>query len=987
MTNLGSWLHGMVCVCVCVSNTWFAKKDRLKHTWQHPRTKQWHCIDYIVTSQRARRRCRDAQVISTAECGSDHALLGMRFDLGFLKRRSRPSSSQRSKPFNVDRLRETRAETHPESVTVAESFQNHLRESLQDRPPEELSLSEKWSVLRECIVTSAEEKIGRCQRVQPDWYRDSSSILTPLLEQRNKSYADWVAHGRNNDHYYHQFKSARRVARRAVRRAQTSWFEEVAAGAESARFDGARMWKKIRILQRACRGLEPVKVNTIKDESGTVCATPAAQAERWNRHFERVLNIPSELNYSMLEALPQREVQDDLGDRPTLEEVRKAIGQLDNGKAAGASQIIAELMKAGGSVFTNALLVLLDSVWEEERVPQDWVDSVLVPIPKKGDLSSCDNWRGIALLDVVGKAVARLVQTRLQVLAEQVLPESQCGFRRQRSCTDMIFSVRQLQEKVIEHKTQGFFVFVDLKKAYDSVPRSGLWLVLARLGVPPKLVNIIRAFHEHMSTQVRVDGSLLDSIPVKNGLRQGCCMAPVLFNLYMCAVVECWHAKLGHAEGVGIDLCFRNDGKLLRNARQRGTSLNLTEGQFADDAVLFTVTRPGMETAITTFIDVAAEFGLTVSLPKTNFMAVGAGITEADRAPVIIGDSAIEHVSSFRYLGSHVDETGRSSFDIDKRIAAACRAFGALREPVFKNHQLSIRTKRLIFSACVLSVLLYGGECWVPLQQDLRRLSTFYHGCIRSVLGIRKSDIRALHFSTNDLLSMWGDERPMSTILLQRRLEWLGHVARMPEDRIPKALLFSLLDQRRPPGGPRKRWRDSVRCDLKSLNALSGWYEAAQSRSTWRELYLPQPNFQRHFPSSTAVCCRLCRREFSRPSDFKRHKCLAERLLPVHEQSGAVQCPRCGVWFRSAGGLAVHTCRVSAMPSASPATQDSRDTLECSTCGRSFKSASGLKRHKCVRPTRASAMDRADFLFQCACGRRFRREQDIKRHRRFCRTP
>ena len=445
-----------------VSNTWFAKKDRLKHTWQHPRTKQWHCIDYIVTSQRARRRCRDAQVISTAECGSDHALLGMRFDLGFLKRRSRPSSSQRSKPFNVDRLRETRAETHPESVTVAESFQNHLRESLQDRPPEELSLSEKWSVLRECIVTSAEEKIGRCQRVQPDWYRDSSSILTPLLEQRNKSYADWVAHGRNNDHYYHQFKSARRVARRAVRRAQTSWFEEVAAGAESARFDGARMWKKIRILQRACRGLEPVKVNTIKDESGTVCATPAAQAERWNRHFERVLNIPSELNYSMLEALPQREVQDDLGDRPTLEEVRKAIGQLDNGKAAGASQIIAELMKAGGSVFTNALLVLLDSVWEEERVPQDWVDSVLVPIPKKGDLSSCDNWRGIALLDVVGKAVARLVQTRLQVLAEQVLPESQCGFRRQRSCTDMIFSVRQLQEKVIEHKTQGFFVFVDL---------------------------------------------------------------------------------------------------------------------------------------------------------------------------------------------------------------------------------------------------------------------------------------------------------------------------------------------------------------------------------------------------------------------------------------------------------------------------------------------------------------------------------------------
>ena len=178
-------------------------------------------------------------------------------------------------------------------------------------------------------------------------------------------------------------------------------------------------------------------------------------------------------------------------------------------------------------------------LWEEERVPQDWVNAILIPIPKKGDLSSCDNWRGIALLDVVGKAAARVVQNRLQAIADRILPESQCGLRRQRSCIDMIFSVRQLQEKILENKTQDFFVFVDLKKAYDSMLRDGLWLVLACLGVPPKLVNVILAFHEDMSAQIRLDGSLLDSIPVNNGLRQGCTMAPVLFTLFMCAVVEC----------------------------------------------------------------------------------------------------------------------------------------------------------------------------------------------------------------------------------------------------------------------------------------------------------------------------------------------------------------------------------------------------------------------------------------------------------------
>ncbi len=63
-------------------------------------------------------------------------------------------------------------------------------------------------------------------------------------------------------------------------------------------------------------------------------------------------------------------------------------------------------------------------VWEERQVPQDWINAILVPIPKKGNLHVCVNWRGIALLDVVGKLVARIVQSRLQVVAEKVLPES-----------------------------------------------------------------------------------------------------------------------------------------------------------------------------------------------------------------------------------------------------------------------------------------------------------------------------------------------------------------------------------------------------------------------------------------------------------------------------------------------------------------------------------------------------------------------------------
>jgi len=91
-----------------------------------------------------------------------------------------------------------------------------------------------------------------------------------------------------------------------------------------------------------------------------------------------------------------------------------------------------------------------------------WCDAILVPIPKKGNLSKCDNWRGILLLDVVGKLVARLIRERLKKLAEEELSGSQCGLRKRRSCTDMIFTIRQLMEKSWEHTAKSFFTFINL---------------------------------------------------------------------------------------------------------------------------------------------------------------------------------------------------------------------------------------------------------------------------------------------------------------------------------------------------------------------------------------------------------------------------------------------------------------------------------------------------------------------------------------------
>ena len=172
----------------------------------------------------------------------------------------------------------------------------------------------------------------------------------------------------------------------------------------------------------------------------------------------------------------------------------------------------------------------------------------------------------------------------------------------------MIFVVRQL--KSWEHKSKVFFTFIDLKKAFDSVPREAMWLALGKLGVPELLVKLIKSFHEDTKAKIILDGVVLEEINVQNRLRQGCCMAPVLFNLYTCLVIKRWLDRVEGVEGVdgiGISVHYKYDALKRR----------ITECLFADDGALLASTRLGVVNAVSMYQQVGKNFGLTVSLLKT----------------------------------------------------------------------------------------------------------------------------------------------------------------------------------------------------------------------------------------------------------------------------------------------------------------------------------------------------------------------------------
>ena len=442
------------------------------------------------------------------------------------------------------------------------------------------------------------------------------------------------------------------------------------------------------------------KVNSqyIRDEEGIMLRDPKLVLGRWARFFGTLPNSKSDkLRLDIIKKLPQWPITHDLGVQPTEIELIGALRSMTNAKAVGPHELPVELLKLGINHDPTVLREfhrMIKRVWHQWEVPQRWRDAVIKVLHETKDRTECGNYRGISLVAHAGKVLLKIVATRLSAHCEarNLLPEEQCGFRPHRSTTDMMFAVRRLQELGRKARVPLFLCFIDLQKAYDSVDRTPLWQVLARFGTPPQMIEVIRQFHDGMRACVRSDdGRCSEWFEVAQGLRQGCVISPLMFNVLFAAVLRVVLERFSEDAGILADLIHLHEqsSKVGPETALEYVRRTIWGMLYADDACIVSRSPRGLGRMMAVFVEVFGAFGLTISESKTETMCMP--IPRASATKIVFNATGQQYrqTTSFTYLGGTVTETPNLSDEIDRRIRAGWMGFKRYKRELYDRPKAS----------------------------------------------------------------------------------------------------------------------------------------------------------------------------------------------------------------------------------------------------------------------------------------------------------
>ncbi|KAH6584573.1 hypothetical protein BASA61_007382 [Batrachochytrium salamandrivorans] len=350
--------------------------------------------------------------------------------------------------------------------------------------------------------------------------------------------------------------------------------------------------------------------------------------------------------------------------------------------------------------FARALLRVCGQVFASATIPRAWLCASIVSIDKKdGDPLNPGDKRGIALINVGLKLVCKVLQMRIERFVEtnNLLSYEQAGFRKREECVGQVVSLVDIIQRRQNAGLNTHVLFIDIRKAFDTVPVGALLWKLQNMGFPRRTLAFLKALYTSSSARARAGSLLSDPFPVQRGVRQGCPLSGLLFNLFINDILD-------------------------------------------DDVAVFADSEQSLLAASTAIEQWANQWEMQFGVAKCGIISFTGHLAPRLDNPLDIRlhGQLVSRVESYKYLGVLIDSKLDHSAWLKQKRSALEHTISALH-PVLANHQLTVNYRSRIFSAVVMGKAYYGLELVGGNKSHLAPLQTTINKGIRLFTGARLS--------------------------------------------------------------------------------------------------------------------------------------------------------------------------------------------------------------------------------------------------------
>jgi exonuclease III len=780
-------------------------------------------IDHFITSNAIRARITDARRVETG-VDSDHSAIKLKLRLVVSSKCKKKSKAPKKIIPDWDLLKQPKKEL---------AFQAEV-----DRL---LAKTQRKNVksLNSAIMEAAKATIPRCSRNRKDWFKMSQKILFAAIQARNKTFSELSSDPTNaakQDHLRKTRKTVKYIVKLAKAKNQEKFAKDTSA--KSWTKNPKKGWDAVRVLSTGCyhHHAQPTAMK-MKLPNGALAENDKENADVFDPHFQRIFNgdTPHVDIPSILKKIPQKTTMSELGNPPTKKEFDTAIKNMANGKAPGDSKIPAEPLKALSDDAKETLLEILVECFKGNTDPEEWHTAILRCLHKKKDPSNPANWRGICLKDMTARLMSSIMNSRLLTIIGKHGTETQYGSQSGRGSTDGTFVLRSAVQTRRQHNLPTWVLFADLVKAFDTVNHELMLALIEHYGAPKELVRIIKMMYTDVSVKLQV-GKEKRLIPYTVGVQQGDNMAPVLFLFVMQAFSDTLKERFSNA-GIddGIDFKFfkttkTHRGRLLnQNKQAKGTDFNLRDLLYVDDGAFFFTTKEALQGGSEIIKEHFETFGLKMHFGQNG----GESKTEAMFFPASLKDNTSENndvkiplrntdggyittTNSFKYLGSTITPDLHEDVEIRTRINKGTAQVSMMIK-FYRAKNISLKTKRNIFIATAINTVLWGCESWTMSESNCRRLISFQHKCIRRILNINMFQVERDRIKNETVRKRFDNIPHILDLITLRQANWIGKIAKMNDERMPRKLLASWVNNPRKVGRPQLCYRQTFTRTINSI--------------------------------------------------------------------------------------------------------------------------------------------------------------------------